>query len=133
MELPQRCCEPSRFLFGIIWDLNYWCLLFKYTAVHLYACLPSCDNFLMAAALFSGVIGSGVCVFSKCPILETFFHPFLLNGHVYKVQHFDWFGGKGIGLCKLLFNGFRVNLYATHVSHCGWVAALSDRLFHCVL
>ncbi|PVD28562.1 hypothetical protein C0Q70_11151 [Pomacea canaliculata] len=64
---------------------------------------------------YSGVIGSGVCVFSKVPILETFFHKFQLNGHAYKVHHGDWFGGKGVGLCILNYKGLKINLYATHL------------------
>lgn len=55
-------------------------------------------------------------MFSKVPILETFFHKFQLNGHAYKVQHGDWFGGKGVGLCILNYKGLKINLYATHVS-----------------
>ena len=54
-------------------------------------------------------------MFSKLPILETFFHRYHLNGQAYKVQHGDWFGGKGVGLCKMEFQGFKVSLYATHV------------------
>ena len=65
---------------------------------------------------FSGAIGSGLCLFSKVPFLETFYHNFPLNGYAHKIHHGDWFGGKGVGLCRLVFNGIRINLYCTHVS-----------------
>lgn len=35
------------------------------------------------------------------------------------VQYFhagDWYGGKGVGLCKLLIHGHPVNVYIAHVS-----------------
>ena len=64
---------------------------------------------------FSGMIGSGLCVFSKIPIEETLFHKFDLNGYAHKVQHGDWFGGKGVGLVKLAVERFHINLYISHV------------------
>lgn len=64
----------------------------------------------------SGVIGGGVCIFSKAKIIDVFFYPWSLNGYIHKVQHGDWFGGKGVGLCTVLHEGFRINLYVTHVS-----------------
>lgn len=41
----------------------------------------------------SGVIGGGICVFSKAQIIDVFFHAWSLNGYIHKVQHGDWFGG----------------------------------------
>nr|XP_022902888.1 putative neutral sphingomyelinase [Onthophagus taurus] len=64
---------------------------------------------------YSGVIGSGICVFSKYPILDVFFHQWTVNGYVHKIQHADWFGGKGIGFCKLLVDGFNINIYSAHL------------------
>ena len=61
------------------------------------------------------MIGSGLCVFSKIPIEETLFHKFDLNGYAHKVQHGDWFGGKGVGLVKLAVEGFHINIYISHV------------------
>ena len=63
------------------------------------------------------MIGSGLCVFSKIPIEEALFHRFDLNGYAHKVQHGDWFGGKGVGLVKLTVEGFKINFYVSHV--CG--------------
>lgn len=66
--------------------------------------------------LFSGVAGSGVCILSKHPIKEAFFHQWSLNGYMHKIHHGDWFGGKGVGLCKIAFDQFTVNVYSAHVS-----------------
>ncbi|ESP04614.1 hypothetical protein LOTGIDRAFT_135867, partial [Lottia gigantea] len=63
----------------------------------------------------SGFIGSGVCIFSKFQIIETLFHRFQINGFPHKLQHGDWFGGKGMGMCQILVDGFKVNLYITHL------------------
>ncbi|NXI26921.1 NSMA phosphodiesterase, partial [Sterrhoptilus dennistouni] len=46
----------------------------------------------------SGVIGSGLCVFSRFPILDTLLYQYSLNGYPYMLQHGDWFGGKSVGL-----------------------------------
>ncbi|NWX39853.1 NSMA phosphodiesterase, partial [Steatornis caripensis] len=46
----------------------------------------------------SGVIGSGLCVFSKFPILDTLLYQYSLNGYPYMLQHGDWFCGKSVGL-----------------------------------
>ena len=63
----------------------------------------------------SGVIGGGVCILSKAKIVDVFFYSWSLNGYVHKVQHGDWFGGKGVGLCRVIHNGYKINLYVTHV------------------
>ncbi|XP_046341425.2 sphingomyelin phosphodiesterase 2-like [Haliotis rufescens] len=63
---------------------------------------------------YSGAIGSGVCMFSVHPMIETVFHQFSLNGFAHKPYHGDWFGGKGVGLCKFNVNGLTVNVYGSH-------------------
>ncbi|NWV52108.1 NSMA phosphodiesterase, partial [Daphoenositta chrysoptera] len=45
----------------------------------------------------SGVIGSGLCVFSRFPILDTLLYQYSLNGYPYMLQHGDWFCGKSVG------------------------------------
>lgn len=62
----------------------------------------------------SGVLGSGVCIFSRWPIVEAMFHKWQVNGYVHKLTHGDWYGGKGIGFCRLNVNGFKINLYTCH-------------------
>ncbi|NXB20313.1 NSMA phosphodiesterase, partial [Rhagologus leucostigma] len=46
----------------------------------------------------SGVIGSGLCVFSRFPILDTLLYQYSLNGYPYMLQHGDWFCGKSVGV-----------------------------------
>jgi hypothetical protein len=65
-------------------------------------------------------MGSGVCILSRYEITEVLFHQWQLNGYIHKIFHADWFGGKGVGLCQVLVNGFRLNVYTTHVS-ISWV------------
>lgn len=54
-------------------------------------------------------------MFSKYPILETFYQKYSVNGYAHKVQHGDWFCGKGVGLAKIVVDKLHVNVYVTHV------------------
>lgn len=72
--------------------------------------------YLSCFSFFSGVLGSGLCLFSKWLIHDVFFHQWPLNGYIHKIHHGDWFGGKGIGLCRLKCNDIMINVYCTHVS-----------------
>ena len=65
---------------------------------------------------FRAVLGSGICIFSQYPIIETVYQDFPLNGHAQKVFHGDWFGAKGCALAILKVKDYKVNMYATHVS-----------------
>jgi len=53
---------------------------------------------------------------SRYPIVDVHYHPFLLNGYLHMLMHGDWFGGKGIGLCRINVQGFIVDIYTTHVN-----------------
>ncbi|XP_033606154.1 putative neutral sphingomyelinase isoform X2 [Cryptotermes secundus] len=64
---------------------------------------------------YSGVFGSGVCIFSRYTIENVFFHQWPLNGYVHKLHHGDWFGGKGIGLCRVKCKGININIYSAHL------------------
>uniref|UniRef100_UPI00358E65F8 sphingomyelin phosphodiesterase 2 isoform X2 n=2 Tax=Myxine glutinosa TaxID=7769 RepID=UPI00358E65F8 len=63
----------------------------------------------------SGVIGSGLCVFSKHPIIDTLLYQYSLNGYPFMLHHGDWFGGKSVGLVVLNLSGIIVNAYVTHL------------------
>ncbi|KAL0273040.1 UNVERIFIED_CONTAM: hypothetical protein PYX00_005815 [Menopon gallinae] len=63
----------------------------------------------------SFVTGSGLCVLSKHPIVDVYFHQWPINGYAHKIHQGDWFGGKGIGLCKIQINNLLVNLYTAHL------------------
>lgn len=64
----------------------------------------------------SGVFGSGVCVFSRYPIIDAYFYRYTLNGYMYKITHADWFGGKGVGYCLIDHPKQPIHFFATHVS-----------------
>ncbi|XP_066103960.1 sphingomyelin phosphodiesterase 2 isoform X1 [Saccopteryx bilineata] len=63
----------------------------------------------------SGIIGSGLCVFSKHPIQEFTQHVYTLNGYPYMIHHGDWFCGKAVGLLVLHLSGLVLNVYVTHL------------------
>ncbi|XP_069732070.1 sphingomyelin phosphodiesterase 2 [Phaenicophaeus curvirostris] len=63
----------------------------------------------------SGVIGSGLCVFSRFPILDTLLYQYSLNGYPYMLQHGDWFCGKSVGLVIIKISGIIFNVYVTHL------------------
>uniref|UniRef100_A0A1L8DJZ2 sphingomyelin phosphodiesterase n=1 Tax=Nyssomyia neivai TaxID=330878 RepID=A0A1L8DJZ2_9DIPT len=64
---------------------------------------------------YSGVVGSGLCVLSAYPITAAFFHAWQVNGYVHRIQHGDWFGGKGVGLCRISLQGHTINFYTAHL------------------
>eukprot|EP00088_Acartia_fossae_P009378 TRINITY_DN14538_c0_g1_i2.p1 TRINITY_DN14538_c0_g1~~TRINITY_DN14538_c0_g1_i2.p1 ORF type:complete len:418 (+),score=69.65 TRINITY_DN14538_c0_g1_i2:24-1256(+) len=63
----------------------------------------------------NGIVGSGTCVFSRHTILDTTFHEFSLNGYPHKINHGDWFAGKGLGVCQILFKGYILNVFVSHL------------------
>ncbi|RXG68239.1 putative neutral sphingomyelinase [Armadillidium vulgare] len=64
---------------------------------------------------YSGVNGSGTCIFSCSPIHEVHFHPYSLNGYPHKILHGDWYGGKGLAFCKTTYQGIPILLINTHL------------------
>lgn len=63
----------------------------------------------------SGFTGSGVCVFTRFPIVSTIMHRYSLNGFAHHIHRGDWFGGKVVGMVELEVESFRVNFYTTHL------------------
>lgn len=45
------------------------------------------DQYPYSHYFYSGVVGSGLCVFSRFQIISTFFHHWSVNGYVHKMQH----------------------------------------------
>ncbi|KAF4077829.1 hypothetical protein AMELA_G00192610 [Ameiurus melas] len=80
----------------------------------------------------SGMVGSGLAVFSKHTIQNAVLHQYSLNGQPYKVRHGDWFGGKAVGLVVLNVIGLRVNVYITHL-HAEYSRAEDEYLAHRIL
>ncbi|RKP12595.1 Endonuclease/exonuclease/phosphatase, partial [Piptocephalis cylindrospora] len=58
--------------------------------------LPYTHRFL------SGILGGGLVLLSKYPIIESEFRPYSLGGCPSRFYHGDWFVGKGIGRCRVL-------------------------------
>ncbi|OXA52817.1 putative neutral sphingomyelinase [Folsomia candida] len=81
---------------------------------------------------YSGVIGAGICIFSKSEIKSAFFHQWAVNGYIHKVQHGDWFGGKGIGMVEVVHNGLTINLYTAHL-HAEYDRVNDEYLAHRVI
>ncbi|XP_060899364.1 sphingomyelin phosphodiesterase 2 [Labrus mixtus] len=63
----------------------------------------------------SGVIGSGLAIFSKHRIHDTFVYRYSLNGYPYMAHHGDWFGGKAVGMAVLSIGSLTANIYVTHL------------------
>ncbi|KAM8915483.1 sphingomyelin phosphodiesterase 2-like isoform 1-T3 [Spinachia spinachia] len=63
----------------------------------------------------SGVIGSGLAIFSKHRIHDTLLYRYSLNGYPYMAHHGDWFGGKAVGLAVLKVGSLTANVYVTHL------------------
>ncbi|NWI68850.1 NSMA phosphodiesterase, partial [Todus mexicanus] len=66
----------------------------------------------------SGVIGSGLCVFSRFPILDTLLYQYSLNGYPYMLQHGDWFCGKSVGLVRGGHSCFAPHFPQLHAEYC---------------
>ncbi len=74
--------------------------------VHSYA--PTCTH--------RGIIGSGLCVFSRYPIAFVCAHRFTVNGSVTEIKDGEIFAGKSIMLCRIHTSAGDIAFYNTHVS-----------------
>ncbi|KOX76826.1 Putative neutral sphingomyelinase [Melipona quadrifasciata] len=81
---------------------------------------------------YSGVLGSGICILSKFPVKDVMFHKWSLNGYVHKIHHGDWFGGKGVGLCRLQIHNMNINVYITHL-HAEYNSHSDEYIAHRIL
>uniref|UniRef100_A0A3B3Z6L4 sphingomyelin phosphodiesterase n=1 Tax=Periophthalmus magnuspinnatus TaxID=409849 RepID=A0A3B3Z6L4_9GOBI len=63
----------------------------------------------------SGVIGSGLAIFCKHRIHDTFLYRYSLNGYPYMAHHGDWFGGKAVGMAIIQIGNLTANVYVTHL------------------
>jgi sphingomyelin phosphodiesterase 2 len=72
--------------------------------------LPYCHSFS------SGMLGtSGLMILSRFPLIDVHFFRYKLNGQVIRVDHGDFYAGKGIGYAKLQVAEDRiVELFLTH-------------------
>lgn len=63
----------------------------------------------------NGILGTGLCLFSKVAIKGFMFQPFTVNGYIHHVHQGDWFGGKGVGLVSVVHSGLTIHLYIVHL------------------
>jgi len=64
----------------------------------------------------SGLVGSGLLMVSRYPVLTEGFIRYAINGRPEALQHGDWWAGKGLSLCTLdLGEGRRLYLGNTHL------------------
>ncbi|VEL13928.1 unnamed protein product [Protopolystoma xenopodis] len=62
------------------------------------------------------VCGSGTCIFSKWAIEFVTTHSFGANGYPHRVDHGDWYCGKGFGMARITTqNGYCINVYILHL------------------
>lgn len=52
----------------------------------LYSCCKLGQS-LIYCLLCSGVVGSGLCILTRYPIITTLFHAWSVNGYVHRIQH----------------------------------------------
>lgn len=64
--------------------------------------------------------------------MKTFFHHWSVNGYVQKIQHGDWYGGKGVGLCKIKVGEQTVNFYIAHL-HAEYNRDCDDYMTHRII
>ncbi|XP_026055064.1 sphingomyelin phosphodiesterase 2a [Carassius auratus] len=77
----------------------------------------------------SGVIGSGLAVFSRHRIQDALLYQYSLNGYPYMLRHGDWFGGKAVGLVIVDVSGLKAHVYVTHL-HAEYCRAQDQYLSH---
>ena len=75
----------------------------------------SCQKRALLHFLSSGVIGTGLMLLSRHPIVDSAFHRFSLNGFMPAVWLGDGAAAKGVAMAALRApNGLRANVYTSH-------------------
>ncbi|KAK7073720.1 Sphingomyelin phosphodiesterase 2, neutral membrane (Neutral sphingomyelinase) [Halocaridina rubra] len=104
----QLLTGPDEYDFVFLQEV--WCQGdFKYIESKINKKLPFSHYFA------SGSIGSGLCIFSRSPITDIRYRRFSLNGFPHKILHGDWWGGKGVALCRTVRHGISFCLANTHL------------------
>lgn len=81
---------------------------------------------------YSGILGSGLTIFSRYNIISVFFHQWSVNGYIHRIQHGDYFGGKGVGMCKIKVNDQIINVYVAHL-HAEYDKNSDDYMTHRII
>lgn len=67
----------------------------------------------------SGIIGSGLCVFSRHPIITAYSHQFTAGDGIYRFKTGEIFAGKGVMAVKITTPEGTITFYNTHVRRGG--------------
>ena len=78
-----------------------------------------------------GIIGSGLCVFSRHPIVSAHTHLFNVNGSLAEISDGEIFVGKGIMFCRVQTPSGHVAFYNTHVSSTLSETSVCDYVYIC--
>lgn len=70
--------------------------------------------YLVVYYFWSGIIGSGFCVFFKYLIQEFIQYIYIFNGYFYMIYYGDWFSGKVVGLLVFYLSGMVFNVYVIY-------------------
>lgn len=62
-----------------------------------------------------GCQGTGLLVLSRWPMQETVYRRYVVNGKPEHLHHYDYYGAKGTGLCKIKLGDITLNLFVTHM------------------
>ena len=63
----------------------------------------------------AGAVGSGLVTFSKYPIVGVDYFQFTMCSSPFRVDHGDWFGAKGVGVCYIESPAGLLSVYNTHL------------------
>ena len=66
--------------------------------------------------IHSGIIGSGLCVFSRHPIISVNAQKFTAGGALREIKDGEMFAGKGILTCRIMTPSGPLLFATTHVS-----------------
>lgn len=89
-----------------IWQQEHWAIIKRKVAAR----LPHAKFF------YSGMMGSGLAILSRYPIIQTDMRPYTLNGRPQAFFRGDWFVGKGVASAILELPGGRLcQVFNTHM------------------
>ena len=75
----------------------------------------NCLTFYAHIWTCSGIIGSGLCVFSRHPIISAYSHQFTAGDGIYRFKTGEIFAGKGVMAVKITTPEGVITFYNTHV------------------
>ena len=77
----------------------------------------------------SGVMGSGLFILSRHPIVRAVFWRYTKNGSPVAVKHGDWYAGKGVGMVRVRLESGLLDFFDTHaIANYGTHSYTDDRL-----